>query len=209
MENYPQETWINLILYLSKCIDQRVSRSGRHSAKVAKLTWSTAQKMSLNEKEIQTVYWAALLHDIGKVGVPEFVLTKNGPLTKREWSVMKLHPTIGANIVSSLKEIASLAPIIHAHQEKFDGSGYPRGLRGEKIPLGARILAVVDAYDAMTDERVYRKARSHESAVEELENLCGKQFDPEVVKAFIQTIDGIDRSHLQTAKIGNIEHRYH
>jgi putative nucleotidyltransferase with HDIG domain len=188
MEAHPQIEWVNLILYISECIDRRISKSGKHSVQVAELTKNTAQRMSLNERETQTIYWAALLHDIGKVGVPEFVLMKNGPLNKREWSVMRLHPTIGANIVSSLKEIAYLAPIIHAHQEKFDGSGYPFGLRGEKIPLGARILAVVDAYDAMTDERVYRKARSHEAAVEELRNLRGKQFDPEIVQAFIQTI---------------------
>lgn len=188
MEVHPQEEWVNLILYISKCIDRRISKSGKHSVQVAELTKNTAQKLRLDEGETQNIYWAALLHDIGKVGVPEFVLMKNGPLNKREWSVMKLHPTIGANIVSSLKEIAYLAPIIHAHQEKFDGSGYPFGLRGEKIPFGARILAVVDAYDAMTDERVYRKARSHEAAVEELKNLRGKQFDPEIVQAFIQTI---------------------
>lgn len=188
MEVHPQEEWVNLILYISKCIDRRISKSGKHSVQVAELTKNTAQRLSLNEGETQTIYWAALLHDIGKVGVPEFVLMKNGPLNKKEWSVMRLHPTIGANIVNSLKEIAYLAPIIHAHQEKFDGSGYPFGLRGEKIPLGARILAVVDAYDAMTDERVYRKARSHEAAMEELKNLRGKQFDPEIVQAFIQTI---------------------
>ncbi len=141
------------------------------------MTQSTARKLNLDEEETQTIYWAALLHDIGKVGVPEFVLTKNGPLNRREWSVMRLHPTIGANIVCSLKEIAYLAPIIHAHQEKFDGSGYPMGLSGETIPLGARILAVVDAYDAMTDERVYRRARSHEAAIEELKHLRGRQFE--------------------------------
>jgi putative nucleotidyltransferase with HDIG domain len=188
MDKNLQSFWIKLLLYLSRYIDSRVSTSGQHSTQVAQWVKSTARKMECDEEEIRSIYWAALLHDIGKIGVPEKVLSKAGPLTDEEWEVMKLHPTVGSNIVQSLKAISHIAPVIYAHQEKFDGSGYPEGLQGEQIPLGARILTVVDAYDAMTSDRRYRKGRSHQEAAEELRQLGGKQFDPQVVDAFLEII---------------------
>ncbi len=135
------------------------------------------------------MYWGALLHDIGKIGVPDEILRKAGPLTDEEWELMKRHPELGAEIVAPVKKLVDVAPIIRSHQEKFDGSGYPDGLRGEEIPLGARILAVVDAYGAMTDERVYRKARSHEEALAELRRCAKTHFDPEVVDAFLAVLE--------------------
>ena len=188
MDKDRQSFWIKLLLYLSRYIDSRVSACGRHSTQVAQLVKSTARKMDCDEEEIRSVYWAALLHDIGKIGVPDKVLSKAGPLTDEEWDVMKLHPTVGSNIVQSLKSISHIAPVIYAHQEKYDGSGYPEGLHGDQIPLGARILTVVDAYDAMTSDRHYRKGRSHAEAAEELLQLGGKQFDPQVVEAFLEVV---------------------
>ena len=188
MDKDKQSFWISLLLYLSKYIDSRVSSCSKHSTQVAQWVKTTARKMNCDEEEVRSIYWAALLHDIGKIGVPDKVLSKAGPLTDEEWDVMKLHPTVGSNIVQSLKAISHIAPVIYAHQEKYDGSGYPEGLQGDQIPLGARILTVVDAYDAMTSDRHYRKGRSHEEAAEELLQLGGKQFDPMVVEAFLEVI---------------------
>jgi putative nucleotidyltransferase with HDIG domain len=148
----------------------------------------TARIFGLDEEVVQSIYWAGLLHDIGKIGVPESVLCKNGPLSCDEWTVMKLHPTVGANMVTSLKRLAHIAPFIYSHQEKFDGSGYPQGLHGEDIPIEARILAVVDAYEAMTHDRVYRKALTHEEAIDELNQLGGAHFDPHVVDCFLDAL---------------------
>jgi putative nucleotidyltransferase with HDIG domain len=189
MELYADEVWMQFLINLSKYIDSRISGDGRHSSQVAVWVRSTAREMHFCEKEIQSIFWAALLHDIGKISVPDQILRKNGPLNHNEWTVMKLHPTVGANIVSSQKKISHIAPIIHSHQEKYDGSGYPRGLCGDDIPLEARIVSVVDAYDAMTDNRVYRKARSHSDAILELERMGGKHFDPRVVDTFIGLVN--------------------
>ena len=186
MNEDKQSFWIKLLLYLSRDIDSRVSGSGKHSTQVAQLVKTTARKMDCDEEEIRSIYWAGLLHDIGKIGVPDKVLSKAGPLTDDEWDVMKLHPAVGSNIVQSLQSISHIAPVIYAHQEKYNGSGYPEGLQGEQIPLGARILTVVDAYDAMTSDRHYRRARSHAEAAEELLQLGGKQFDPQVVEVFLE-----------------------
>jgi putative nucleotidyltransferase with HDIG domain len=189
MELYADEVWMQFLIDLSKYIDSRISGAGKHSSQVAVWVRSTARKMKFCEKDIHSIFWAALLHDIGKISVPDQILRKQGPLNHKEWTVMKLHPTVGANIVSSQKKIAHIAPIIHSHQEKFDGTGYPRGLRGNDIPLEARLVSVVDAYDAMTDNRVYRKARSHSEAILELERMGGKHFDPQVVDIFISVVN--------------------
>ena len=189
MDTYADEVWMQFLINLSKYIDSRISNAGKHSAKVAVWVRTTARKMNFDEKNIQSIFWAALLHDIGKISVPDQILRKNGPLNNQEWTVMKLHPTVGANIVSSQKNIAHLAPIIHTHQEKFDGTGYPQGLCGDDIPLEARIVSVVDAYDAMTDDRVYRKARSHSEAILELKRMGGKHFDPKVVSVFVGVVN--------------------
>jgi HD-GYP domain-containing protein (c-di-GMP phosphodiesterase class II) len=182
-------TWKQFFIDLSRHIDSQVSLSGHHSAHVADWGRATALRLAMNPKDIHAVYWAALLHDIGKLSVPPNVLSKRGPLTNDEWVLMKLHPIIGANIVKTHKDLSPLAPFIYWHQEKFDGSGYPDGLCGTQIPLGARILAVADAYEAMTHDRVYQKARSHKLAARELIVSVGQHFDPLVVEAFLRAID--------------------
>lgn len=189
MEMYQTDVWFQFFIHLAHRIDQLVSRSSHHSTKVAHWVKSTAIRLDVDGDEAQNMFWAALLHDIGKIGVPDDVLQKPGPLNEFEWEMMRLHPTIGANIVSSLSHIAHIAPAIHHHQEKYDGSGYPHGLYGEQIPLSARILAVADAYQAMTEDRAYRSPRSHKEASQELTKFKGKQFDPKVVNAFLEVAD--------------------
>ncbi len=125
-----------------------------------------------------------LLHDIGKVGIPEAILTKPGPLTPAEWDVMRTHPLVGAQIVTPIRLLGDSVDVVRFHHERFDGGGYPHGLKGTDIPLSARIFSIVDAFDAITTDRPYRKAQSPEDALAEIQRCAGTQFDPEVVEAF-------------------------
>lgn len=133
--------------------------------------------------------WGFLLHDIGKVGISEAILNKEGPLTEPEWNVMKTHPLIGAQVVAPMSFLGRATDVIRSHHERWDGAGYPRGLRREEVPLAARIFSVVDAYDAMTSDRPYRRAMAPADAVEEIARCSGSQFDPEVVEAFLILMD--------------------
>jgi ribonuclease P protein subunit RPR2 len=135
-----------------------------------------------------------LLHDIGKIGISERILNKPGPLTSAEWSVMQTHPVIGTQIVAPMRFLGEAVEVIAHHHEKFDGSGYPRGLRGGDIPLAARIFAIVDAFDAMTTDRPYRASMQADEALEEIVQCSGRHFDPDVVEAFLLFMDGARRS---------------
>jgi HD-GYP domain-containing protein (c-di-GMP phosphodiesterase class II) len=132
------------------------------------------------------------LHDIGKVGIPEHILGKRSALTPAEWAVMRTHPTIGAEVVAPLEFLGEAVDVIRFHHEKYNGSGYPFGLERSQIPLAARIFSVVDAYDAMTNDRPYRHAMPAEAAVERIRQGAGTQFDPEIVAAFIDLLSAAD-----------------
>ena len=183
-----EQSFVQMVLALAKAMDARDSYTQDHSQRMAAITDALCQKLGIDREQIQTIHSAAALHDIGKIGVPDEILRKPGPLTDQEWDTMKRHPKIGADILAPVTELALVAPIIIAHHEKFDGSGYPYGLKGDQIPIGARILAVVDAYIAIIDERVYRKARCHEDAISELKKYSGTQFDPTVVDVFLKLV---------------------
>ena len=183
-----EDTFLQTVISLANAIDARDSYTGDHSQRMANMASRVCRKMGLSEEEIDAIHWAAILHDIGKIGVPDKILNKKGSLTKKEWAIMKEHPVIGAEIVAPVKYLAKVAPIIESHHEKFDGSGYPAGLEGEDIPLLSRILAVVDAYVAIRDERVYSKSHTHKQAVAELRRSSGTQFDPQIVDVFCKTI---------------------
>ncbi len=186
--NELETSYLQTVLALARAMDARDTYTADHSNSLAKMACAIARELHCDSDEIQAIEWAAILHDIGKIGVPDHILRKPGKLNKDEWEIMKRHPDIGAEIIAPVQRLKRVAPIVRAHQEKFDGSGYPRGLRGEEIPLGARILAVVDAYSAITDERVYRKGRSHEEAVAELKRCAGTHFDPRIVEIFLDLI---------------------
>jgi HD-GYP domain-containing protein (c-di-GMP phosphodiesterase class II) len=184
-----QELWLQLLINISKFVDRRVSKTGEHSEKVAKWASTTARELKMSDDEVKNIYWASILHDIGKIGISNRILRKKSVLTEYDWVLIKMHPTIGSNIVSSLDGLPYLAPAISAHQEKFDGTGYPKGLSGKNIPLGARILGIADAYQAMIEDRYYRQARSHSEAVTELQKVKGTQFDPEVLDVFLGIVN--------------------
>lgn len=189
MNTSVNQIWLSFFLSLSRQIDSQVTYSGSHSFQVAQLTRETARRLSLNDIEVTTIYWASLFHDIGKVGVPSEILSKKGSLDEKEWQFIRLHPIVGANIIRFCNSLSSIYPVILYHQEKFDGSGYPYGLKGESIPLSSRILAIVDAYDAMTNQRVYRQPLTKKQAIDELWKHRNTQFDPRVVEQFVKVLN--------------------
>jgi putative nucleotidyltransferase with HDIG domain len=183
-----ETNFLETVVSLANAMDARDSYTRDHSQRMAEMATRVSRAMRLPPEDIEAIHWAAILHDIGKIGVPDEILNKKGPLTKKEWGVMQEHPVIGAQIVAPVKYLAPVSPIIRAHHERYDGTGYPFGLTGEEIPLTARILAVVDAYVAIRDERIYSKAHTHEEAIAELKKSRGSQFDPQVVEVFCKTI---------------------
>jgi putative nucleotidyltransferase with HDIG domain len=178
---------------LAKAVDARDKYTRGHSGRVSHIAEQMCRVMRLPEGDIDVIKWAGLLHDVGKIGVRDNVLLKEGPLTRDERILMNQHPVIGAEIVQPASQLAKESPLIRAHHEWFNGSGYPDGLEALDIPLGARILGVADSYEAMTSARPYRKVPlTHEQAVAELEKYAGIQFDPEIVPVLI----GLDREIL-------------
>jgi putative nucleotidyltransferase with HDIG domain len=188
------DIWAQMLQNLSRDIDSLVSESGKHSMRVACWSETIARKLRLSEAEVKVLYWGALLHDVGKIALPRDILEKSEPLTPDEWMYMEMHPTIGANLANAAPSLSLSVPIIQAHQEKFDGKGYPFGLEGSSIPIGARILTVVDSYDAMTDDRPYRQPKTHQQAVRELQRNRGQHFDPLVVDIFCSVLESRESS---------------
>jgi hypothetical protein len=176
----------SVISVLCAALDLQDNMTQRHAQRVAEIASVVAWEMGLRKQQLRPIQTAAILHDIGKIGVADAVLAKTGPLDESEWEQMKRHPELGFRIMSEIDFLAEAGEVVRAHHERWDGTGYPRSLKGAEIPLGARIFAVVDAYNAMTSQRPYRKARPHRSAVEEIVRNSGTQFDPEVVRAFLE-----------------------
>jgi two-component system, cell cycle response regulator len=173
---------------LLRMLDERHPGLGRHVDDVAKLAERCAEALGLPKDELATVRRAAELHDIGKVAIPASILTKPGPLTEEEWDFMRRHTMIGERILAVIPALESVAGIVRTSHERWDGAGYPDLLAGHEIPIGARIVAVADAFCAMTEDRPYAQARSHHSAIQELRDCAGAQFDPAVVDVFLETL---------------------
>jgi putative nucleotidyltransferase with HDIG domain len=169
---------------LALSLNARDKETEGHAERVLAYSIRLGREIELSNDDMIALEFGARLHDIGKIGVPDHVLKKPHPLTDQEWVVMKKHPTIGQQMLLSMKLPDTAAAIVGQHHEKWDGSGYPLGLRGEQIHIGARVFSVVDAFDAITSDRVYRQGKPYEAALEEIQKFSGIQFDPDVVKAF-------------------------
>ena len=180
-----ERAYMGTLEALTKALEMRDHETEGHSRRVVQYTLSLAQKLGMPEQELVPTIRGALLHDIGKIGIPDAILKKAGALTEAEWVVMRQHPVIGFEMLHGIEFLRRATPIILHHHERYDGSGYPSGLAGEAIPLGARIFAVADAYDAITSDRPYRKGREHDAAVAEITAGAGSQFDPDVVAALL------------------------
>ncbi len=178
-----RELFFGSVSALSQAIDAKDGFTRGHADRVSRIAGAMAREMRLPEREIEQIELAGLLHDIGKIGVEDRILLKPARLDRDETELMRRHPVYGAAILEPSAALRPLVPLVLAHHENYDGSGYPRGLKGDAIPIGARIIIVADAYEAMTADRTYRKAIGHERAMAQLEEHKGAQFDPKVVRA--------------------------
>ena len=175
----------NTLLALAAALDVREHNTGVHSQRVADYTLRLAREVGVRDKDTLDVFWrGALLHDVGKIGIPDNVLLKPGPLSPEEWTVMRNHPEVGGRMLQKIEFLRGPYEIVLSHHERYDGMGYPRKLKGSQIPLGARLFAVVDVYDALTTDRAYHTARSHTDALAKLREMSDTHFDPAVVAAF-------------------------
>jgi hypothetical protein len=189
-----REMFTQTIGALAEAVDKRDPFTSRHSRRVMEISIDIGRVMRLSEREMEAIEWGGLLHDVGKIGVPDHVLLKADKLTKDERAIMNAHPVLGAQIIAPVTKLAPELPIIRHHHEWYNGSGYPDRLIGEEIPKLARLLHVADAFEAMTAQRPYRmKPLSAQQALEELRKFAGVQFDPHVVDAFVKTkwVEGV------------------
>jgi HD-GYP domain-containing protein (c-di-GMP phosphodiesterase class II) len=182
-----REMFTQTIGALAEAVDKRDPYTSKHSQRVRSISVDIGRQMRVSASELEALEWGGLLHDVGKIGVPDNVLLKQGKLTREERITMNAHPVLGAQIIGPVDRLAPELPVIRHHHEWYNGSGYPDRLMGDEIPKLARILHVADAFEAMTADRPYRKALSTEQALGELRKFAGVQFDPEVVDAFVRT----------------------
>ncbi|HDT14668.1 MAG TPA: HD domain-containing protein, partial [Firmicutes bacterium] len=183
-----KKDYINTIYALAAAVDAKDHYTHGHSTTVMKYSVKIAEHLGLSAEEVETIKYAALLHDIGKIGISEAIINKPAKLTKEEYTVMKMHPQLGANIIVKIDSLRKLAPLVLAHHEWHNGNGYPLGLRGEEIPRGARIISVADAYSTMTSKRPYRDVMGNDFAVEEFKKYSGTQFEPEIAGIMVDIL---------------------
>jgi putative nucleotidyltransferase with HDIG domain len=184
-----EETFVETVVALANAIDMRDTYTSSHSQRIAEWAREIARLLGCTSQEAQAVYWGGLLHDIGKIGIADSILKKPNHLDDAEWEVIRKHTIHGAQLVARIRKLAHVAPIIECSHERYDGSGYPCGLKGEEIPLGARIIGVVDSFSAMLDERPYKKSISEEEAIAELKRNSGILFDPQIVNVFLYVLN--------------------
>lgn len=186
------DLYFSIIEALARAIDAKDQTTEKHLRRVQDIALAIGQEMGMERKELEALKAASLLHDVGKIAVPEYILSKPGKLTPEEFKKMSIHPAIGADILETVPFPYAIGPLVRYHHERFDGRGYPEGLKGEEIPLGARILTIVDCYEALTTDRPYRKALSKEEAKEFMLREAGKQFDPELAKILAENLERFD-----------------
>jgi len=190
---------VETVTSLALAIDAKDHYTQGHSQKVSAYAVMIAQALEMDQSEVEEIRLAGLLHDIGKVGIPEPILNKSGPLDASEWETMKTHAELGAKILEPLEAMNKIRLMVRHHHEFYDGTGYPDRLEGEQIPHGARLIAIADAYDTITSARTYKKARTPEDAFGELERCAANQFDPELVRVFIRTMRRAPRPTVETS----------
>ena len=173
----------------ARALELRDQETEGHTRRVAEMTIELARALDIRESEIVHIHRGAILHDIGKMGIPDQILLKPGPLTEAEWVIMRKHPVYAFELLTTIPFLRQSLDIPHLHHEKWDGTGYPLGLKGEQIPLSARIFSLVDVWDALTSDRPYRDAWEVPRVLEYIQNQSGSHFDPRVVSAFIQLMD--------------------
>jgi putative nucleotidyltransferase with HDIG domain len=178
-----------IVQTLAHVIDAKDKYTNGHSFRVSEYAVALAQKLGWDEERIENLRWEALLHDVGKIGVPDAVLNKPGKLTDQEFAIIKAHAAIGGDILSESSELTDAANTARYHHERYDGAGYPEGISGDSIPVNARVVAIADAYDAMHSDRIYRKGLPREKIRDELVRGRGTQFDPWFLDAFLQLFD--------------------
>lgn len=183
-----QSTYLSTVKALVSIIEAKDAYIKGHTERVADYAVALATKLRLPKQEVRDIAFGAVLHDIGKLLVYEQVLNKTGDLNDEEWEMLKQHPEVGAQIIESMEFLGGTIPLVRHHHESYDGKGYPDGLAGKGIPLGARIITVADSFDAMTTDRAYRKALSFDEAIDILQSKAGSQFDPDVVVAFVELV---------------------
>ena len=194
-----------IIEALARAMTARDWLTHRHAQRVQRYAVALAGEAGIGDDLlIEALDTAALLHDIGKLAIPDRLLQKPGPLTRDEYDLVKQHATIGADILSAVAFSHSLVLIVRHHHENWDGTGHPDGLRDESIPIGARVLAIVDCYDALTSDRPYRRALSHDSAVGMIRERCGTMYDPEIADTFLRIVRGL-RSAPATERAGRAQ----
>lgn len=192
----------DIVEALATAMDAKSSFTSGHSERVAELSLQLAKQMQLPEEEQLRIHIGAHLHDIGKIGIPDAILNKPGRLTKEEFAQIRQHPAIGDQIIGKVRILRSVSDIVRHHHERIDGGGYPDGLAGEQISLGARIVAVADAFDAMMNTRTYREALGLSETLREMRRCSGSQFDSNVVRALLQLIESTAGSWLQSDQAG-------
>jgi HD-GYP domain-containing protein (c-di-GMP phosphodiesterase class II) len=184
-----EESYLDMVKTLAFMVEAKDPSTRSHLERTHKYARVLARAIDAELADDHTLAYGFLLHDVGKIGVPEAILNKPGPLDHEEWLIMRTHPQIGVQIVAGVKSLGPAVEVIRSHHERWDGRGYPAGLHGEQIPLSARIFAVCDAFDAMTSDRPYRHAMPYEEALEEIMAGAGSQFDPAIAKAFVSIGD--------------------
>lgn len=177
-----------VVTALANAVEAKDVQTEHHCQRLAHLATRLSLRLGLSPAQQHAIAYGALLHDVGKIGVPEAILTKPGALSDEEWAVMRRHPEIGERICAPLAAFSMFGPVIRHHHERWDGAGYPDGLREAAIPIGARVVALVDAFDAMTHDRIYRPARPVDAALDEIQRLRGQQFDPELAAMFVDEV---------------------
>ncbi|HEY2790615.1 MAG TPA: HD domain-containing phosphohydrolase [Gaiellales bacterium] len=187
-----EEAYFATLGALAAALEAKDAYTNDHAIEIAELAGAVCDELRIAPADSRLIRLGALLHDIGKIGIPESILRKPGPLTAAESTVMQRHPQIGARILEPVPHFAQLVPLVRASHERYDGDGYPDGLAADRIPLGSRVIGVCDAFHAMTEDRVYRKAMAPAEAIAEIERCSGTQFDPECVRALLDVVRSED-----------------